>query len=197
MAQKLMSLSKWRTLEEGELARFDNKKPRTVRIDVNASEFTRLYIGRPNGEAKFLACVSGRDVIEFSVDGAFDITADQVCDFYTVDGTDWSVAAVDDRSFTRIVERRRRNPELEYMMRAMQMNVERRLEQTKWELQEQYDRRDREREQRQRAVDPGAGVKKPAKSGAEPGKPDAGGKGGDAANTNAAKQPEDAGSKKA
>lgn len=130
MVIKLMDLTKWRVLEEGQMIHFEKSTPRTVRIDVNAPDAIKVFAKEtetPEQEI-FVANVYGRDTLEFSVNGAFDLTAvGGEMWWYTIDGQNLAMDAVDDRSFTRVVERRQRNPELEYMMQMMQLNMERRL----------------------------------------------------------------------
>lgn len=140
--QRMFNLSKWRVVSEGELIRYERDHPRTVRFEVNAPNLVRLDLIEDGREPVFLARVIGRDVIEFSADGSFDITVDGgECFFYTVEGDDWSVEPVDDRTFTRIVERRSRNPELEHMMYMQQINMERRLEAQAAELERRFSAR--------------------------------------------------------
>lgn len=133
MTIQLMDLNKWMRLADGELVRFNRIEPRVVRVDVNAPQSTRLWVQQIveglTQEPQFLAVVFGRDRIEFAVDGAFELFADggEVY-FYTVDGADFSMLPVDEASMTRIVERRVINPEVEYMMQVMQINMEKRLE---------------------------------------------------------------------
>lgn len=159
MTQQLMTLSKWKWLTEGELARFTKTEPRTVRIDVNSPDKVRLFIRYEDGPI-FLALVEGRDRVEFSVDGAFDLYIEGgECAFYTVDGADWSVEKVDHKSFTRIMERRVRNPEIEKMMYLTQLNVERRLAQQEADFERRLERRfNTERDIRRRSEASGGDV---------------------------------------
>ena len=137
--QRLFNLSKWRVVSEGELIRYEREHPRTVRFEVNAPNLVRLDLIEDGRDPMFLARVIGRDVIEFSADASFEITVDGGdCYFYTVEGDDWSVEPVDDRTFTKIVERRQRNPELEYMMAVQQQNMEKRLAAQADELERRF-----------------------------------------------------------
>lgn len=137
--QRMFNLSKWRVVTEGELIRYEREHPRTVKFEVNAPNLVRLDLIEDGREPVFLARVIGRDVIEFSADGSFEVTVSGgECFFYTVEGDDWSVEPVDDRTFTKIVERRTRNPELEHMMYVQQMNMERRLEEQAAELERRF-----------------------------------------------------------
>lgn len=201
MTQQMMNLSKWKWLTEGELARFTGIKPRAVRLDVNAPDKIKMFIRYDDGEPVFLALVEGRDRIEFGVDGAFDLYIEGgECAFYTVDGSDWSVEKVDHRSFTRIMERRVRNPELEKLMHLQQVNLERRLAQQERDFEKRLERRlNVERDIRRRAEESGGDVIDAATASDDPsdggtasddasGKAGADAVGGDAANSN--KQPD-------
>lgn len=153
--QKMFNLTKWRGIEEGEVITFADTRPRTVRLEVNAPTEVQLFIGSGDADMDFLALVKGRDVIEFSAEGAFSLTVDGgMCNIYTADGDDISVHAVDPVSFTRIVERRQRNPELEHMMMVMQINVEKRLAQQAedFQLRLNRERRIAERNARREAA---------------------------------------------
>lgn len=165
MTQFFYNLSKWRKLVEGEVLHYSNPMPRTVRLEVNSPERTRLMVSEPRtGEFDFLAVVDGRDCIEFSADGPFDLTIDEGELFlYTIDSTDWSVEAAGFESFTKIVERRTRNPELEYMMEMTYRNMEKRFAQQQRELEQQFERRLARRDARAAAA--AASEEKPDKSG--------------------------------
>lgn len=123
--QKFYELSKWQKLVAGEVATFASTAVRRVRLEVNSPGHAEMSIEQ--GKAAFVFHVFGRDVVEFVAEGAFALYASEDVWIYTADGKDWSVAPVDDTTFTRIVERRERNPQLEYMMAIANQNMERRL----------------------------------------------------------------------
>lgn len=126
--QKLWNLDKWATVAVGEVITFTSDHVRTVRLEVNAQGTAELYVELPEqDDAIFLALVTGRDVIEWSQDGPFNLIVDGApVRIYTADGQDWSVDPVDDATFTKVVERRARNVELETMMFTAMQNIERR-----------------------------------------------------------------------
>jgi len=139
--QRMFNLAKWRTITEGEMIAFATERPRQVRLEVNSPDRVRLFVQEGTNEPAFLARVEGRDTIEFSADGPFELTVTGGdCAFYTADGDDWSVAPVEDTTFTKIVERRMRNPELEYMMAMSHRNMEVRLEQQAIEMERRFER---------------------------------------------------------
>lgn len=151
MTINLMTLAKWKTLEEGEVVRFHRENPRTVRIDVNAPLAVVVTITELGGEDDdspiFPVYVLGRDRLEFEVNGAFELAVEGGgIQFYTVDGADWSVEKTDHATFTRVVERRVRNPEVDYMMYMMNVNLEKRLAQVQADTELRVARRFREQE---------------------------------------------------
>lgn len=130
--QRMFNLDKWQRLEEGEVISFENERPRMVLIETNTHEpgGAALWVKYPEAEEPaFLAFVGpGRDTVEFGADGKFDlIVAGGGTHIYTVDGADWSVQPVDDTTYTKIIQHRQRNPELELMMAIQQRNLEARL----------------------------------------------------------------------
>jgi len=142
--QRMYNLDKWSTLSGGDGLVFVNPKPRTVRLEVKSIEKSPLFVVEPDtGLVHFLALVEGRDTLEFSSNGAFQLTTQEghVVDVYTADGDDVSMKVVDPQSFTKVVERRARNPELEIIASTMMRNMERRFEQQAYELEAMYARR--------------------------------------------------------
>lgn len=127
--QKINNFKHWKQLLEGTRIEFTNPKPRQIRLDVNAPNACCLYVLNGDGEAFFLARVEGRDVLDFHCDGPFALTVEGgEVNLYSIDGDDPSQIIEDPVIFTKIMERRRRNPELEQMMHKMQRNLERKLE---------------------------------------------------------------------
>lgn len=147
--QRLFNLDKWTPLSEGRALAFDLDRPRVVRLDVNSAGPCNLYVmqrEQEGSDASFLARVEGRDVIEFHVNGAFALVADgDGCNVYTVDGDVWTFRDLAPEIFTRIHERRVRNPELEYILAKMQANMERRLATQADEIRGAIERRERAR----------------------------------------------------
>lgn len=126
--QRLFNLSKWTELRDGEALPFKGARPRTVRLELNAPDEVSLY-SVENGEPIFLALVRGRDVVEFAPDGEFALAVEGGTVFvYTADGQDVHSIAPDPVIFTKIAERRRRDPAMELMMYEMNRNIEKRLQ---------------------------------------------------------------------
>lgn len=172
--QRLFNIDKWQNLKEGDALAFSNPRPRNVRVEVNAPTKSSLYYVDPEGEVIFLALVEGRDTIEFGSTGAFQLTVEGApVMVYTADGADISMKPVSHGSFTKIVERRRRNPELEQIAALMQRNMERRLEQQSAELEQLFTRRAAAFADAQRASQPSNVEPQPAPSGSGEGAPPA------------------------
>lgn len=163
--QRMFNLDKWRYLAQGEVIRFTSDRPRTVRLEVNAEDKCKFFVAEGAEDPVFLAVVEGRDALEFSAQGEFDllVTGGSAA-IYTADGDDWSVAEVDGATFTKIVERRMRNPELEYMMFVQNQNMEKRLAQQADELQRRFEASAAERDAR-RVPEPVAQLAAPVAEG--------------------------------
>ena len=90
--------------------------------------------------------MKGRDTLEFTVpEGTFElypaIEDGGQCFVYSIDGEDVSAISKDAESFTKIMERRPRNYELERMQWEMQANMRRMLEGQASELSKLVERR--------------------------------------------------------
>lgn len=151
--QKLFELSKWERVEAGEVVTFPGENVRRVRLEVSAP--LRAIMTLVSAGRTVETVVAGRDVIELTAEGPLEVSASEGLYWYSADGKDWSVAPVDDTTFTQIVERRVRNPEMEYMMYLQQVNMEKRLasQAADYErlLKASTDRRDAELERRRLA----------------------------------------------
>lgn len=141
--QRLTNVDKWFVLEAGKSLNFENAAPRKIRLDVNAEAPARLYYVDGNGETTFLALVSGRDVVEFYNHGEFAVTADGADVWlYTIDGEDVSFSIPEAETFTKLVERRTRNPEVEMMQYMMKANMQAMLDAQRDEMARLLDQRD-------------------------------------------------------
>lgn len=175
----LKNLDKWKHLVGGEMFTFLATNPRTVRLEINAPFETRLYISPLGGdEALFLATVHGLDVVQFISDGAFTLYGDGDFSLYSSEFETVAVEVLEPLIFTEIAERRARNPELEFMMKKMSENLERRIAATQNDFLAALER------ERQNNVDTRAPSQEPAVPEPVPAPvkpvagPDAGGDGG-------------------
>lgn len=152
--QRIYNLAKWGFLREGEAIAFLNPRRRVVVLEVNAPGPVCLYVmqdpedkranpelvtdreaGRtkgdlersPEAEAQFLAFVpGGRETLEFGVDGAFELISEGgSCYVYTADSQDVATRVVAPLIYTRIANRRQRNPHLEMIEYQMRLSQER------------------------------------------------------------------------
>lgn len=142
---RMFNLNKWSRLEEGEGMQFHNPRPRQVRLDVNSPDRAVLYVLQKHPErdtsVDFLCKVDGREVVEFTSSGAFELTCEGgPVMVYTVDGEDISFGNLAPVIFTKIAERRKRSPELEYIAAMMSRNMERRLAQQADEFRGLFER---------------------------------------------------------
>lgn len=136
--QRMYNFDKWMNLGDGQGLRFAGNRPRQVRLEVNAPQETRLYVEDDDetGVCNFLALVKGRDTIEWSASGAFILRADGGdVSVYTADGADISLELEAPVSFTKIVERRKRNPELEQVLAVLNRTMEERIAQATREIE--------------------------------------------------------------
>ncbi len=129
--QRVLSIYDWQKLPKNERAIFQSDVigQRLVRLRVNAPQRVALYLTLPDlVDPVFVATVQGLDEIQFYVDGDYKLSAiGGELWFDTLDGTRPDVEPVEPDSFTSIVERRQRNPELELLERKMHENIERRM----------------------------------------------------------------------
>lgn len=120
----LTDLEKWRLVAGG--IKFVRPEPRRVRIEILAEEATSLFVDKV-----FIGYIEGYEVIQFAVPGAFTLTAKGgPCKIWTPELENAGAVEIPEAiSFTKIMQRRTRNPELELMMKKMGDNMERRIAQ--------------------------------------------------------------------
>ena len=166
--QRIMNVDKWQVMQAGKAVPFASADARRVRLDVNAPAESTLWYIDGNVETTFLALVIGRDVIEFFAVGEFSIGCEGGdCWCYSIDGEDLSFSIPDAVSFTKVVERRPRNPEFELMRYEMQRNMQRMMDKQRDELGRILSQQRAAAEARA-AKSPGAGDGKPAGKKPEP-----------------------------
>ena len=143
--QRLHNVKKWNHVAAGSAMNFEETKERKLRLDVNSAGPATLFYVDGDGEATLLGLVHGRDVLEFATHGGtFSIAVeDNDVWVHTIDGENIAYVAADAVTFTKLVERRTRNPEVEMMRREMQTNFQRLLDAQKNELVRVLDQRER------------------------------------------------------
>lgn len=158
---RMFNLRKWATLSEGSALSYAAARPRVVKFEVNAPSEVMLHIRYPDGAFQsvpndnglgtqvvevippgttfFLATVKGRETLETFVDANFELVGEGgTCYLYTADGDDVSSVVLDPVIFTRIAERRARNPEIEAIERRMYLNQQARLDQQMADMERRY-----------------------------------------------------------
>ena len=151
MVVKLNSLSRWSALAPEQAIVFagSDVAERRVRIDFNLEAVTSFFI-RVNDEERFLCTLpEGQETIEFNAAGTFHVYAEKgsgVVQYVSADLEPTFSEVVDPVIFTKIANRRHRNPELEEMMFRMNQNLERRLAQQADEFEAALERRRMEEE---------------------------------------------------
>lgn len=128
MVIRLHNVSRWAQLEPGNVFPIYGEQSRNVRFELNCETDTRLDIVRDEVPT-FLATIRGREDIEFAAEGECYLVA-------TSEGEVWYHTDEGDRidfenpmsvSFTKIANRKARNPALEMMMFKTEQNMKRRL----------------------------------------------------------------------
>jgi len=132
MTVKLNSIERWTVLEAGSSINFAAaaEGARRVRLNVNCANPTTFYFENAEGPRLLAAVPAGVDVIEFNADGAFAVFPQEGAGevhYQTAEAEATAHHVVDPVIFTKLAQRRHRNPELEEMMFRMQQNMERRL----------------------------------------------------------------------
>ncbi|UIB81419.1 hypothetical protein [Flyfo microvirus Tbat2_105] len=150
MVVKLNSLARWAYLDPKEAIVFEGTKDneRLIRLHLNLEAVTSLYIEDEVRGTNFLCTMQpGVDVLEFYVSGDFRVFAEEgsgVVHYQSADLEPTFSEVVDPVIFTKIANRRHRNPELEEIMYRAQANMERRFAQQAGEMEAAFERRLRE-----------------------------------------------------
>lgn len=153
----LKELSRWVRLTDKGI-KFPVKEPRKIRLEVLAENPVKLYVEDGKAKPVYIGSFEGYDVVQFNVTGDARLQADGAGALvWTGEFQDQIIEIPEAVSFTRMMTRRQRNPELEALQHRMQMNMERRLAQVQRDvtLQVAEERRalhaERERDRLERA----------------------------------------------
>lgn len=133
MVVRIQNVGKWAEIEPGKVLELQGDALRKVRLEVNCPAPTRFdVIELVGGENKvtFLAVVVGHETLEFTVTGEAHVapTSDEGVWFFTNDGDNVAFDVPGAVSFTKVMNRRARNPAQEMIMFKMEQNMLRRLE---------------------------------------------------------------------
>ena len=152
MTIKLNSLDRWNALERGQAIIFEkqsNDSERRVRLHLNLAGQTTFYVENEDGPRFLCVAGPGLETVEFAIAGKVAVMADEAAgevQYQTAEGEPTFATVVDPVIFTKIANRRHRNPELEEVMYRMQLNMERRLAQQASEIEAALERRRQEEE---------------------------------------------------
>lgn len=148
MTIKLNSLDRWKLLGGNQLVLAGDElgTERRVRLHVNSAEEHALYVTDVDGEQRLLTVVpAGLETVEFWASGRLGIVSDAPEGaeiwYQTAETEPTHVEVRDPVIFTKIANRRHRNPELEEIMYRMQANMDRRLAQQSEEFEAALERR--------------------------------------------------------
>lgn len=156
MAQKIFNLDKWTLVEEGAAIHFTKRNPRNVAIDVNSPGDVHYYVlidqdviemlpkhveevkaqrasvdERAGTQQYFLGVAKGRDRFEFAVQGEFRLYVENGPTYITSSDGEFTHTVVPEEEkkiFTKVANRRARNPQLEMMEYTMKLNQQRFME---------------------------------------------------------------------
>ncbi|WP_234887325.1 hypothetical protein [Agrobacterium pusense] len=151
MVLKLNSLSRWSELPSDQAIVFAGSDigERTVRLNLNLEAVTSFFIGIGDEERFLVTVQPGVDTVEFSALGTFRVYAEEGSGAVLYQSADLEPTfseIVDPVIFTKIANRRHRNPELEEIMFRMNQNLEARLAQQAHEFEAALERRRMEEE---------------------------------------------------
>lgn len=146
MTIKLNSLARWAVLDGGKAIVFagSDVAERRVRINFNLEAVTSFFIDIAGEEVFLCTLPPGLETLEFNAPGTFRVYAEKgsgVVQYQSADLEPTFSEVVDPVIFTKIANRRHRNPELEEIMYRMQANMERRLASQAHELELAFERR--------------------------------------------------------
>jgi hypothetical protein len=130
MTIKLNNLDRWTRLPADKAIGFAGGADRRVRVHFNVDAPTALRTLQEDGEDRFLTVIPvGLSTLEFYYGGAFSVypsDANEVW-YQTAEDEPTFFENLDPVIFTKIMQRRARNPELERMFRLMRRNEDARF----------------------------------------------------------------------
>lgn len=124
---KLYDFADWQFVAANEPVKLDIGNGRMVRLEVAVAKPCTVVMETNDGALMSVYCAV-RETYEFYAKGYISITAGADLQVYTPEMEDIRSVS-DDVSFTRIIERRERNPEVEAIYHMMYENTRRMMEQ--------------------------------------------------------------------
>lgn len=149
MLIKLNSIDRWKELESGGQINFVGEEgvERRVRLHLNCEAETSFYLEDQNGPRFLTGCGMGVTTLEFGAMGKFAVYPHEgasTVQYQTAEDEPTFATIVDPVIFTKIANRRHRNPELEEIVFRMNQNIERRLSAQAQEFEAALERRRKE-----------------------------------------------------
>lgn len=141
MVVRIHNIGKWQKLET-EVLQLPGHGRRKVKVHLNCAGDTRVdlvEVDRQDSPVTFLWAGRGMVEIEFTARGLVQLVCTSPDDvyFFTNERAGTAIKNIEAVSFTKIANRRARNPELEAIMWRAEINMNRRLAQ----LEEEMERR--------------------------------------------------------
>lgn len=124
---KLYNFDDWKFLNANKPARLEIGEPRMVKIEIVSAKPASIVFETGGGSLMSVWC-PGREVYEFWASDYISVSAPVDIQVYTPEMEDTDLPG-DDVSFTRIIERQARNPEVEAVYHVMYENTRRMMEQ--------------------------------------------------------------------
>ncbi|WP_313474821.1 hypothetical protein [Agrobacterium pusense] len=146
MVVKLNSLSRWKSLDSTKAISFKGNPDaeRCLRIQFNLENVTTFYIGKDQIDCELLCTIGpGLETVEFYAQGDFYVFAEKesgMVKYQSADLEPTSFEVVDPVIFTKIANRRQRNPELELIAYRLEQNANRRMADLAHEIEARYER---------------------------------------------------------
>lgn len=139
MPYDLTDLEKWVPVPGEAGIQFRTMQPRQVRLEILSEGPTALMVSHQRDgktHKHFIGVFVGYDVVKFQIEGPFRLTASGPgCKVWTPEIENAGAVEIPDAvSFTTMMKRRTRNPELELMMHKMSQNMENRIRKTERDL---------------------------------------------------------------
>lgn len=139
--QRIKRFNRYVSLQANKPLTLGCGKMRTVRMDFLAPEETKVFAKGGDGGAKawqFIAIVKGNETVEIGWHGPLMIKAESPVSIYSSEMEKTEITIENPEIFTRVLNRRKRNPEMERMMFEMQRNIENRVATQLGEIERRY-----------------------------------------------------------
>lgn len=142
MVVRIHNLGRWAKVGDNVLE-LPGKGQRKVKVELNCAGETRVDVvelDKPDAPATFMWAGRGLVELEFWATGLVQLVCVSEDDVYyfTNEREGQAVRNIDAKSFTKIANRRARNPELDAIMLRAEINMNRRLARLEMEMERKY-----------------------------------------------------------